>query len=62
VTENLVQPAQSFDPDSDCDNKAVSFGSILVLAGIGHDKDGAVNVSEHLDDWLIQAELEKWQR
>jgi hypothetical protein len=35
------------------------FGSILSLAGIGRDKDGATDVSERHDEYLAHAELEK---
>jgi ribbon-helix-helix CopG family protein len=38
------------------------FGSILSLAGIGQDKDGATDVSQRHDAYLADAELEKWQR
>lgn len=43
------------------DEEDLPFGSILSLAGIGQDKDGATDVSEHHDDYLIDAELEKRQ-
>jgi hypothetical protein len=36
------------------------FGSILSLAGIGRDKDGATDVAEHHDEYLADAEVEKW--
>ena len=39
-----------------------SFGSILGLAGIGHDKDGATDVAERHDDYLTNSELEKWHQ
>ena len=35
------------------------FGSILGLAGIGRDKDGATDVAERHDEYLADAELEK---
>ena len=38
------------------------FGSILSLAGIGHDKDGATDVAERHDEYLADAELEKRQQ
>jgi metal-responsive CopG/Arc/MetJ family transcriptional regulator len=38
------------------------FGSILSLAGIGHDKDGATDVAERHDEYLADAEIEKWHR
>jgi hypothetical protein len=38
------------------------FGSILSLAGIGLDKDGATDVAERHDDYLADAELEKWHQ
>jgi metal-responsive CopG/Arc/MetJ family transcriptional regulator len=38
------------------------FGSILSLAGIGHDKDGATDVAERHDEYLADAELEKWHQ
>jgi hypothetical protein len=38
------------------------FGSILGLAGIGRDKDGATDVAERHDEYLADAELEKWHR
>jgi hypothetical protein len=38
------------------------FGSILSLAGIGYDKDGATDVAERHDEYLADGELEKWQR
>jgi metal-responsive CopG/Arc/MetJ family transcriptional regulator len=38
------------------------FGSILGLAGIGHDKDGATDVAERHDEYLADAELEKWHQ
>ncbi len=37
-------------------------GSILSLAGIGHDKDGATDVAERHDEYLADAEFAKWQR
>jgi len=38
------------------------FGSILSLAGIGHDKDGATDVAERHDDYLADAERETWRQ
>jgi metal-responsive CopG/Arc/MetJ family transcriptional regulator len=38
------------------------FGSILSLAGIGCDKDGATDVAERHDKYLADAEFAKWQR
>jgi len=38
------------------------FGSILGLAGIGRDKDGAADVSERHDEYLAEAELKKRHR
>jgi hypothetical protein len=38
------------------------FGSILSLAGIGQDQDGATDVSQRHDEYLADAELEKWHR
>jgi len=35
------------------------FGSILGLAGIGRDPDGATDVSERHDEYLADAKLEK---
>jgi hypothetical protein len=38
------------------------FGSILGLAGIGRDKDGATDVADRHDEYLASAELEKWHQ
>jgi len=38
------------------------FGSILGLAGIGCDPDGATDVSERHDEYLADAEREKSHR
>jgi hypothetical protein len=38
------------------------FGSILGLAGIGQDKDGATDVAERHDAYLADAELKKWHQ
>ena len=44
------------------DAHAAPFGSILDLAGIGSDKDGATDVAERHDEYLVDAELEKWRQ
>jgi len=38
------------------------FGAILSLAGIGRDKDGATDVAERHDEYLADAEFEKWRQ
>ena len=38
------------------------FGSILSLAGIGRDKDGATDVAERHDEYLADAEIQKWRQ
>jgi predicted DNA-binding protein len=44
------------------DEREAPFGSILSIAGIGRDKDGATDVAERHDDYLVDAELEKWRQ
>jgi predicted DNA-binding protein len=44
------------------DANEAPFGSILDLAGIGRDKDGATDVAERHDEYLADAELKKWHR
>jgi ribbon-helix-helix CopG family protein len=38
------------------------YGSILKLAGIGVDKDGATDVSVRHDAYLAELVLEKWHK
>ena len=42
------------------DKEEARYGSILELAGIGHDP--ARDVAERHDDYLIEAEMSKWTR
>ena len=44
------------------EEREAPFGSILGLAGIGRDKDGATDVAERHDEYLADAEFEKWHR
>ena len=46
----------------EAEESGAEFGAILSLAGIGRDKDGATDVADRHDEYLADAEFEKWHQ